>query len=44
VRAPAPTLGQHTEEVLREVLGYEEERIQGLIEAGEVRAGEGALS
>lgn len=37
VRAPAPTLGQHTAEVLREVLGYEESRVQELIEAGAVQ-------
>ncbi len=34
VRTPAPALGQHTEEVLREVLGYERERIEELIAAG----------
>ncbi|MFL7809298.1 MAG: CoA transferase, partial [Anaerolineae bacterium] len=37
VRTPAPTLGQHTEEVLREVLGYERERIEELIEIGAVK-------
>ena len=42
VRTPAPLLGQHTEEVLREVLGYEEGRVQALIEAGAVHAGGGS--
>jgi CoA:oxalate CoA-transferase len=37
VRTPAPALGQHTEEVLREVLGYEGERIEELIAAGAVK-------
>jgi crotonobetainyl-CoA:carnitine CoA-transferase CaiB-like acyl-CoA transferase len=30
----APTVGQHSEEVLREVLGYDDARIAGLREAG----------
>lgn len=30
----APTVGQHTEEVLREVLGYGENRIESLKETG----------
>jgi crotonobetainyl-CoA:carnitine CoA-transferase CaiB-like acyl-CoA transferase len=31
---PAPTLGQHTEEVLRDLLGYTDERILALRKAG----------
>jgi len=31
VSAPAPLLGQHTEEVLTEVLGYSQERIEQLV-------------
>jgi crotonobetainyl-CoA:carnitine CoA-transferase CaiB-like acyl-CoA transferase len=31
---PAPEIGQHTEEVLREVLGYRQERIQELAREG----------
>jgi CoA:oxalate CoA-transferase len=34
VYAPAPVLGQHSEEVLREVLGYAQAEIDGLKEAG----------
>jgi len=34
VYAPAPLLGQHTEAVLREVLGYSPGEIEGLREAG----------
>jgi len=34
VRAPAPELGQHTEEVLLDVLGYDWERITALREQG----------
>jgi CoA:oxalate CoA-transferase len=37
VRTPAPALGQHTEEVLRDVLGYEGKRIEELIEIGAVK-------
>lgn len=33
VFSPAPLLGQHTEEVLREVLGYSAERVQELLAA-----------
>lgn len=36
VNAPAPLLGQHTEEILREVLDYPERRIRELIRAGAV--------
>ncbi len=38
VRAPSPppTLGQHSDEVLREVLGYDEDRVRALREAGVV--------
>jgi crotonobetainyl-CoA:carnitine CoA-transferase CaiB-like acyl-CoA transferase len=32
--AHAPTVGQHTDEVLREVLGYDEARIRALRESG----------
>lgn len=34
VRAPAPELGQHTEEILSELLGYEWERIEQLRKHG----------
>ncbi|HEX6528994.1 MAG TPA: formyl-CoA transferase, partial [Burkholderiales bacterium] len=30
----SPTLGEHTEEILKEVLGYDEARIQNLKGAG----------
>jgi crotonobetainyl-CoA:carnitine CoA-transferase CaiB-like acyl-CoA transferase len=30
----APFVGQHTEEVIRDVLGYDERRLAGLAEAG----------
>ena len=32
--AKAPTVGQHTDEVLREVLGYEDDRIAALRASG----------
>jgi crotonobetainyl-CoA:carnitine CoA-transferase CaiB-like acyl-CoA transferase len=35
-----PMVGEHTEEVLRDVLGYSEERIRALEESGVVRRGE----
>ncbi|MFV0459256.1 MAG: CoA transferase [Actinomycetales bacterium] len=34
VRRPAPTLGQHNQEVLAEVLGYDSARIDQLIQSG----------
>ncbi|KAA9145209.1 CoA transferase [Microbacterium lushaniae] len=32
--APAPGLGEHTRAVMRDLLGYSEERVQGLTESG----------
>lgn len=40
VYAPAPALGQHSEEVLREVLGYSPDTIRRLFEDGVVRGPE----
>jgi succinate--hydroxymethylglutarate CoA-transferase len=37
VRSPPPTLGQHTEEVLREHLGMKDAEIQGLRTKGVIR-------
>jgi succinate--hydroxymethylglutarate CoA-transferase len=36
IRTPPPTLGQHTDEVLEEVLGMSKAEIQGLKEQGVV--------
>lgn len=36
---PAPAVGQHTEEVLRETLGYSQERIEALRQSGALSAG-----
>lgn len=40
VRGPAPLLGQHTEQVLREVLGYSADRVRDLVETEAVHVGE----
>ena len=37
----APRLGQHTTQVLRDLLGYDAERIQGLVDCGVVRQAAG---
>ncbi len=37
VRSPPPTLGQHTDEVLREHHGFGDEQIQGLRDRGVIR-------
>lgn len=37
IRSVPPMLGQHTDEVLREVLGMSESEIEGLKEEGAVR-------
>ena len=34
VKSPAPVIGQHTEEVLRQILGYDEAEMRKLSEAG----------
>lgn len=34
IRFPAPTLGQHNHEVLKELLGYSDEKIAELIQTG----------
>lgn len=39
VRGPAPRLGEHNEAVLRELLGYPDERIEALRSAGVLRDG-----
>jgi len=36
IRTPAPVLGQHTEEILKELLGYDDEKIQSLREANAI--------
>ncbi|MFH1123406.1 MAG: CoA transferase [Pseudomonadota bacterium] len=36
IRKPAPQLGQHTEEVLMEILGYSGEEVKGLRDAGAI--------
>ena len=36
IRAPAPCLGEHSREVLREVLGYSDDEIEALEAAGVV--------
>ena len=38
--SPPPLLGQHTREVLRDVLGYDQARIEGLLAAGAVQQAE----
>jgi CoA:oxalate CoA-transferase len=37
VYAPAPLLGEHSEEVLREILGYSEEEVGNLMEEGVIK-------
>ena len=37
IRSPPPTLGQHTDAVLKEHLGFSDERIQALREKGVIR-------
>jgi crotonobetainyl-CoA:carnitine CoA-transferase CaiB-like acyl-CoA transferase len=34
IRLPAPTLGQHNDEVLTEILGYSKEQVDDLRKAG----------
>lgn len=37
IRTPPPTLGQHTDEVLRDVLGFEQAKIAAFKEKGAIR-------
>ena len=37
IRSPPPTLGQHTDEVLKEMIGYSDQDIQALKQKGVVR-------
>ncbi|MBI3953972.1 MAG: CoA transferase [Chloroflexi bacterium] len=37
IRAPAPRLGQHSEEVLRDIGGYDAARVEALLRAGVVK-------
>jgi crotonobetainyl-CoA:carnitine CoA-transferase CaiB-like acyl-CoA transferase len=39
VRGPAPRLGEHNGQVLREVLGWDDARIDALVAAGVLRSG-----
>ena len=39
----APLVGEHTEEILRDILGYPEERVQALEDGGVVRSTEPSL-
>lgn len=34
IHRPSPSLGEHTEEILRELLGYDEARLRSLLESG----------
>jgi crotonobetainyl-CoA:carnitine CoA-transferase CaiB-like acyl-CoA transferase len=43
VVGPAPTVGQHTYELLRDVLGYSPERVQELKDEGAVADGDGPI-
>lgn len=36
IRSPPPLLGEHTQEILRDVVGFSDTRIQGLKEKGVV--------
>ncbi|MBT3821400.1 MAG: hypothetical protein HOG04_08370, partial [Nitrospinaceae bacterium] len=35
--APPPTLGEHTEEILKNILGYEDDKIKALLDSGVVK-------
>ena len=44
VRGPAPLLGQHTQEILQDLLGYSEQEIIGLINANALHADDGVMA
>jgi crotonobetainyl-CoA:carnitine CoA-transferase CaiB-like acyl-CoA transferase len=37
VYAPAPLLGEHSEAVLKEVLGYSEDKVKSLLDEGVIK-------